>query len=129
MRALVALVIGALVLTACRTPERRVVSLYPSPTSNATQTPLVVLVTTTPVLTQTAILILVTPTVNNGYLCVSATEAVYLRPAPSLNGYPITVLKNGTSVLDLGGRSGAWIFVEIGDRRGWVNAKYLEACE
>lgn len=137
MRFRAAVLALALGIIACNTgnPEQRdkvFNALYPSPTSDATQTPViqtvvatkVVQVTTTPVPSVTS-----TPVRQ---LCVSADEAVNLRPSPSTKNYKITELENGVVVTDLGGRvenvEGVWLFVEVNENRGWINEKYLEDC-
>ena len=120
----------ALSILACRTgnPERRL-NLYPSPTSEATQTPVIVEVTTTPapttyvIVTATAV-----PTVSI-QLCVSAEKAVNLRPSPDERGYPILQLRKGDQVTDLGGRDETWIYVQYLDKQGWINKKYLSNCK
>ena len=123
-------IVLALSVLACRTgnPERKL-NLYPTPTSEATQTPYVVEVTTSP---PPPIFVQITttpvPTLSI-QLCVSAVETVNLRPSASDRGYPITQLENGDEVVDLGGRQGNWIYVQAGDEAGWINKKYLEACK
>lgn len=122
-----------LIVLACRTgnPNRRL-NLYPSPTSEAlpTQTERVRLITAVP---PTPVVVQITttpkPTKSLDKLCVSATEAVHLRPSPSTENYPIVELKNGTEVVDLGGRNGDWLFVEVGNKRGWINGKYIGQCK
>ena len=110
-------------------PEPRRLNLYPSPTSEATQTPLVVEITTTPVPTYTKVVIIVTETPSHlDKLSVSAVVAVHLRPSPSKRNYPITALPNGTVLEDLGGRDGKWWFVQYGDKRGWVHSSFVVAC-
>lgn len=125
--ALVALVVAQL---SCGTPSSS--QFHSTPTVAPTQTPIVqkviqtavVVWTTTPKPTRPS------PTATSATrYCISATEAVYLRPSPSISNYPIVELKNGTTVLDLGGRNGNWMFVEIGTKRGWVNRKYIKECE
>lgn len=106
--------------------------LNPSLTPNATQTPIIVEVTTTPVfvlITTTPEPTVVQTSTKEVRLCVTATEAVHVRPSPSIESYPITGLTNGVEVVDLGGRSGKWVFVEVGDKRGWVDGKYLAPCK
>lgn len=127
-------------ILACRTGDSeqrdKVFSaLYPSPTSDATQTPIIQTVIATKVVQITTTPIPIVPTFTNTpakpvrQLCVSATETVYLRPSPSIENYPITQLENGVKVTDLGGRNGAWWFVEWKDKRGWINSKYLKECQ
>lgn len=130
MKRFILAIVLPLAMLACNSsrPDRRL-NLYPSPTSDATQTPIiqtvvstkVVQITTTPVKTATS-----TPVRQ---LCVSASEAVYMRPSPSTTPYPITQLENGSKVVDLGGRNGDWLFVSYGDKQGWVNGKYLSDCK
>lgn len=108
--------------------------VFPTNTSPATQTPIYVPITTTPVFTYTPIVIEVTSTPEpDGYLCVTASEAVYLRPSPSVDNYPITPLPLGAKLRDFGGREdnddGSWAFVQFGSRRGWVNSSYVQICE
>ena len=123
----------------CRTgdPKRQLV-LYPSPTSEATQTPILVEITTTPVPT-TYVVITATakptePTVSIQLteLCVSAEKAVNLRPSANDDGYPILQLSKGDKVVDMGGRSEldgtTWMYVQIGKYQGWINGKYLSSC-
>lgn len=62
-------------------------------------------------------------------LCVIAQEAVYMRPSPSTENYPIIQLENGVELVDLGGRDGNWMFVQYQDKRGWVNKKYVQECK
>src|SRR5512139_257930 len=118
---------------ACRTgnPERKL-NLYPSPTSEATQTPILVEITTTPVPT-TYVVITATfePTkpVVSIHLCVSAEKSVNLRPSANDDGYPILQLSNGDEVTDLGGRNANWYYVQYRDKRGWINKRYLSSCK
>lgn len=115
--------------------ERKPLNLYPSPSSEAEA---VRVITTTPLPTQptfTPITVVYTstsvptptPTIENYWLCVTAQEAVNLRPSPSTENH-IAVLRNGDRVRDLGGRNGSWVYVETGNKRGWVNGKYLKSC-
>jgi hypothetical protein len=128
-KALLALSVLAVSVLACGGAPRKQLVLYPSPTVEATQTAFVqtvvatkvVQITTTPVPSIT-----ITPVRQ---LCVSADEAVYLRPSASIDNYPIVQLGNGTEVVDLGGRDGDWLFVQVDDKRGWINGKYLSACK
>lgn len=62
-------------------------------------------------------------------MCVTANEAVYLRPAPSSDHYPIDPLPKGTQVMPNGARDGNWIFVSVGDQSGWIKSNYLGSCE
>jgi hypothetical protein len=126
-------ILGALVgLVGCRlTPSQPIhdVGLYPTPTVLPTQTPFVVEVTTTALPTQTPNVVIVSPTPDAlGELCVTANEAVYLRPSPNVDNYPIQEIPNGSALGDLGGRNGNWAFVELGENRGWVNMDYLGDC-
>jgi hypothetical protein len=104
-------------------------SLYPSPTVQPTQTawvqviqltsePVVVEITSTPVATQAV-----------KKLCVVAIKAAYLRPSPSLDNYPITEVLSGGEIIDLGGRSGGWWFVQHGDKQGWMSSIFIGDCE
>jgi hypothetical protein len=131
---LIALLVLVLASLACgqKAPEwqLRGWTVTPSLTPDArpTQTPVLVEITTTPLATQTPNLVIVSATPNPTSLCVSASVAVHLRPSPSTDNYPIEVLANGTRVTDLGGRSGVWYFVELGDNQGWVSGLYLGEC-
>jgi len=110
---------------ACRSEVRRELVLYPSPTFIATQTPIVVQVTTTPVF----FVVEITSTPGTlSVLCVNAFVAVHLRPSPNDQNYPIMVIPNGTQLVDLGGRSDKWLFVELGDKQGWVHRDYVVGC-
>lgn len=126
------LVLGILVLgvLACGNPPeaRPKLNLYPTVTIVPTQTPVVVVWTQTPNSTTTPVILLVTPTPNPSFFCVSANAAVYLRPSPSDDNYPIMPVPNGSIVRDLGGRSGVWFFVSIDDKSGWINSAYLKGC-
>lgn len=129
-----------LVSFACRTGDaaarkRAFDDLYPSPTSEASQTPLVRVVTTTPLATQTPLVVVYTttpvPTAENARLCVTAVEAVNLRPSPTTENF-IAVLRNGQQIVDLGGRDGSWMFVQVdeaGKKRGWVKTEYVGKCK
>jgi hypothetical protein len=114
---------------ACGRTEPRRLDLYPSPTVLPTQTPFVIVWTSTPVYTYTPIVKEVTSTPKPEYLCVVADEAVYLRPSASMDNYPISPLPNGARVLRLGGEKEDWIFVEYGEFSGWVHSEYLESCK
>lgn len=127
--ALLALVVA---LLACGNPapewQLRGWTVTPSPFS--TSTPIIVEVEKTVVVQITsspAPTLTVQPT-EEVRLCVNADETVYLRPSAGVNGYPILPLENGTIVLDLGGRDGEWVFVAVGDKRGWINKAYIEDC-
>ena len=113
------------------TPKRQLV-LYPSPTSEATQTPILVEITTTPVPT-TYVVITATPeptkSVVSIHLCVSAEKSVNLRPSANDDGYPILQLSNGDEVIDLGGRNENWYYVQYRDKQGWINSRYLGQCK
>lgn len=121
-------VVLALLALACGSQTPRRLELYPSPTSNPTQTPFVVevtkevvrQVTTTPEPTETP--------ESTVFLCVSAEESVYLRPSPSTANYPVAALPAGDRVEDLGGRDGVWMFVRWEDKTGWVNQAYVKVC-
>ena len=118
------LMLGILLATvACQREGRRELVLYPTPTVVPTQTPFLVQITTTPVM----VVIEITHTPTSSTLCVKATVAVYLRPSPSDQNYPITEIQNGERLSDLGGRNGKWMFVEIGDKQGWVHEYYVTA--
>lgn len=119
----------AITILACGSTTPRRLNLYPSPTVLPTQTERVVVWTSTPLSTYTPIVKEVTSTPKPEYLCVTAVETVHLRPSPSIQNYPIKVLKNGARLTDLGGRSGNWAFVSNGEEQGWVHQKYLEQCE
>lgn len=135
MKRLFLFVVLALVALACRggpsDEQRNKVydALRPSPTPAATQTPIVISITE-----EVIVQITTTPRptpkpTKQPRLCVSATEAVNLRPSPSDDNYPIVQLKNGDEVTDLGGRTEEWIFVETAKgNRGWVHEKYLTSC-
>jgi uncharacterized protein YgiM (DUF1202 family) len=86
------------------------------PTSSAT--PVVIANTSTP-----------TATLVTNTLCVTASEAVYLRTQPDMAHDAILPLPNGAKVTDTGTRSGTWYFVEYQDKKGWVNSAYLSECQ
>ncbi len=116
-------------ILACGKAGRRELVLYPTVTPNATQTPVVIQITTSPIpMTPALVIVEVIQTPNFSRLCVSALVAVYLRPSPNDQNYPITVIPNGTELIDLGGRSGQWMFVELGDKQGWVHGDYVQRC-
>lgn len=123
-RLLFALILATL---ACGRTVPRELNLYPSPTPDVTQTAFVVEITTTPVSTYTPIVQIVTEEPAES-LCVDAVVAVHLRPSPSNQNYPISVLLNKTVLEDLGGRSGEWVFVKHGEQSGWVHSDYVVAC-
>ena len=111
--------VGVIVLATvgCRLSpsEPRELNLYPSPTVLATQTPIVVIHTSTPLPTLTPVYIQITNTPEQVLAkCVLANVAVHLRPSPSTENYPIQVLANGQKVTDLGGRTSKWWFVSVG---------------
>lgn len=128
------LVVALLILVVaqgCGSQEVRTPFVFWSPTPDFTQTPIVVEVvrtavvvwTTTPVPTETKVSEQIIK------LCVTATEAVHLRPSPSTENYPILQLERGEEVVDLGGRNSIWMFVQYRDKRGWVNGNFVEECE
>lgn len=128
-RILLAIVVLAVVTLACATgagtPKP---SLYPSPTAELTQTPFVLQITTTPMDTATPLVVVVSETPSGSRLCVNALVSVHLRPSPSTENYPITVIPNGMQLVDLGGRSEKWLFVQFNDMHGWVHADYVGDC-
>jgi len=124
-RVALAFFVIALGILACGRQSRKELTLYPTPTPNATQTPVVVQITTTAVF----VVVEVSQTPNAAKLCVNALVAVHLRPTPNDNNYPITVIPDGTQLADLGGRSGKWMFVQLGDRQGWVHGNYVGNCK
>lgn len=124
-------VLGAALL-ACGGQGPRRLELYPSSTAPVilpTQTERVVIWTQTPNATPAPVYVQITTTPNAEFVCVSAAETVYLRPAPNAQNYPITALPNGSQLLDMGGRDGNWMFVEYATKRGWVNSAYVGSCE
>jgi hypothetical protein len=124
--AIFVLVLGVL---ACGQTTPRQLSLYVSATAEIAVSPLVVQVTTTPNATQTPNVVVISATpAALGVFCVNAPVAVHLRPSPNAENYPIMAIPNGTKLLDLGGRSGKWAFVELGDKQGWVNGAYVGDC-
>lgn len=130
-RALIALGVLCLLALGCGSASpRRNVSLYPTDeaTPNATQTPFYIIHTQTPNATQTAVVVRVVET-PNAWLCVDVQETVYLRPSPNADNYPIAVIPNGARVRNLGGKSGDWVFVELGKYQGWVNSEYVKGCK
>lgn len=80
--------------------------------------------------TSTKVLAVVQHTEKSVGTCVavSADVAVYLRPSPSEDNYPIMPLPRGAELLLTGGRDGKWLFAEYGDRSGWVYGDYVGAC-
>jgi hypothetical protein len=134
LRILTAVLVLMLVTLACGgTAPRRELNLYPTPTVEATQTPIYVPVEVevTKVIERTTV-VEITPTPIPPQavekMCVSAAVSVYLRPSPSDDNYPIMPLPNGAELTDLGGRDGGWLFVQYGDKQGWVNGSYAGAC-
>jgi biopolymer transport protein ExbD len=128
-RAVMAVVLLVLVSVACRRGETERVNLFPSPTPDATQTPVYVQVTQVVQITVTPQPTAKPTMTRQIKLCVTAIETVYLRPSASENNYPVTTLTNGVEVVDKGGRDGEWIFVEVGDKQGWVYAEYIKPCQ
>jgi hypothetical protein len=134
LRILTAVLVLMLVTLACGgTAPRRELNLYPTPTVDATQTPIYVPVEVevTKVIERTTVVeITPTPVPPQAVekMCVSAVEAVYLRPSPSDDNYPIMSLPNGAELVDLGGRDGSWLFVQYGDAQGWVHQNYIAGC-
>lgn len=131
-----ALNVLALAILACgssvESPDRQATlraALYPSPTPDATQTPVLVEVTKVVQITVTSQPTAKPSPTRQIKLCVTAQEAVHLRPSPDAIGYPIAELKNGSEVTDLKGRKGEWLYVEVEDKRGWVHEKYVEECQ
>jgi len=126
-----ALAVSILATLACgrSTTQPRRIDLYPTETILATQTERVIVWTQTPADTATPILVIISATPDTGLLCVRASVAVYLRPSPDTDNYPIMPLANGAQVRDLGGRSGRWYFVAVDNKQGWINGDYLVACE
>ena len=130
MKTYLPLIVLALSALACGGQTPRRLELYPTITVLPTQTERVLILTQTPNATYTPVVIVVSQTPASGVFCVSAAEAVYLRPSPAVDNYPIATIRNGSKVRDLGGRSDAWVFVAIGNESGWVNSIYLsDNCE
>lgn len=127
-KTLVLLTIAVFILACGGTAPREKLQLYPTPTGNPTQTPVIVIWTGTPAATYTPIVVLVTQTPYIAFLCVSAVEAVYLRPAPNLENRPISAELNGAQVRDLGGRNNGWAFVAVDGKQGWIKSDYLGGC-
>ena len=128
-RVVMAVAFLVLVSVACRRGETERVNLFPSPTPDATQTPVLVEVTKVVQITVTQQPTAKPTMTRQIKLCVTAQEAVHLRPSPDTEGHPITVLKNGSEVTDLKGRKGEWLYVEVEDKRGWVHEKYVGQCK
>lgn len=129
--AFLALALLVLAILSCNLApsESKVLDLYPTPTSVITQTPVFVLITTTPANTPTPLVVVVSPTPESKFLCVTADENVYLRPSPSMVNHPIVPLPRGTRIADSGSRSGSWAFVKVGDYSGWVNTLWTKPCK
>jgi hypothetical protein len=128
-RSQIAIIILLLGVLACGQTTPRQLSLYVSATAEIAVTPLMVQITTTPNVTQTPNVVVISATpAALGVFCVNAPVAVHLRPSPNAENYPIMAIPNGTQVVDLGGRSGDWVFVELGDKQGWVNGDYVGVC-
>lgn len=128
-RALVALVVLGLALLACSGMGDLVVTVTPAPTNAPTETELVALVTpsATPEIPTETPNASPTPELVGVSTCtVSANVAVWMRPSPSTENYPIVELPNGTLVEDLGGKSGDWLFLRWEDKEGWVRSGYVE---
>lgn len=119
----------AISMLACGSTTPRRLNLYPSPTVLPTQTERIVVWTATPLSTYTPIVKEVTSTPNPEYLCVTADEAVHLRPSADLTGYPIASLPKGTRLTDLGGRENEFAFVTNGEQQGWVKLDFVKICE
>jgi glucose/arabinose dehydrogenase len=121
-----------IVAQACASQSTRTPFVFwtatPSP-SNATQTPVLVEITKVVQITVTPQPTAKPTMTRQIKLCVTAIEAVHLRPAPNDDNYPITTLTNGVEVVDKGGRDGEWTFVEVGDKQGWVYAEYIKPCQ
>jgi hypothetical protein len=135
-KTIVSAIILLFAILACGAPSpREKPVLFPSPTSNATQTPIIYTSTPqptyTPLSTQTPeiIVVIATSTLPSTRLCVIADEAVYLRPSASDDGYPITPLLKGSVLTDLGGRNGNWAFVQFDDKTGYANLNWLGECD
>jgi hypothetical protein len=123
--------IGILVLgvLACGQATPRQLSLYVSATAEIAVSPLVVQITTTADATQTPNVVVVSATpAALGVFCVNAPVAVHLRPSPNADNYPIMAIPDGTRLFDLGGRSDEWMFVELGDKQGWVHEDFVGEC-
>lgn len=105
---------------------QRDLNLYPTVTPAVTQTPAVVEVQVSPEVIVIEVTVTSTPI---GKLCVNAAVAVHLRPSASDQNYPIMVIPNGTELTDLGGRSEKWLFVQVGDKQGWVHGDYVRPCD
>jgi hypothetical protein len=100
------------------TPHPTSLETLPTETPLPTQTPFIVEITNTPLLTSVPV-----------NLCVNAEVAVYLRPSASDENYPIMPLPNDVTLTDLGGRSENWIFVSYEEKQGWVHGDYVGDCQ
>lgn len=129
-RSQIAFAILVLGVLACGQTTPRQLSLYVSATAEIAVSPLVVQITTTADATQTPNVVVVSATpAALGVFCVNAPIAVHLRPSPNANNYPIMAIPNGTTVIDMGGRSGEWMFVELGDKQGWIHGDFVGECQ
>ena len=105
---------------------------YITPTPTRVVATVSVISSITPRPTSTALATLTeTPTAQSlaQYLCVTASETVYLRTQPDMAHDAIVSLANGTRVIDTGTHDGDWIFVEYGDKAGWIHSAYLAECQ
>ena len=134
-RIMIALLIVVLGILACGNPAPEYVlrgwTVTPTKFVDATNTPLVIYVevTNSPEPTQTPELVIITQTSNAVVtLCVTASDAVYLRPSPDATYYPLKPLVKGTVVIYKGTHNGEWKFVEVEDGAGWINSEYLGTC-
>jgi hypothetical protein len=118
--------IVVLAILGCRSGSQRTLVLYPSTTSTFANTPTQVLATQTPYIVE--VTTTSGPTKEALAICVTADEAVYLRPSASAENYPILSLPYGSRLKDLGGRIGNWVFVQYHDNQGWVYGDYLGRC-
>jgi hypothetical protein len=116
----------SLLLQSCLLEDMLSVKPLPTFTAATTQE---VLAKNTPVSTVTKEVLPVPTSVGKSCLLVVANQSLNLRPSPSDQNYPIMALKDGDQLLDLGGRDGKWIFVEFGDKQGWVSGEYVKGCE
>lgn len=114
-------------ILACGTPaeewQMRGWTVTPSPEDSTstpvtpTQTPFILVVSATP-----------EPTKTEVQLCITAQEAVYLRPSPNASYYPIDPLSKGTRVSLTGARDGDWVFVNVDSKSGWIHSDYVGSC-
>lgn len=109
--------------------EPRKLNMYPTPTSNSTQTPFVQYVTTTPQNTTTPVILLVvqTSTPLTTKKCV-IVDNVYLRPSPNIDNYPVAPLPKGATVILSGATNDNWVFASYDKKSGWVNSEFLGSC-